>query len=355
MLGGGTAERSMLLSKNFRKNKFRAVNLVTDYGHKGKADSNTVVLPIIFKRFYLPFCNFYRLILFIKKFDYIHLMGHWSILNVFVYLVAVYYKIPYIVCPAGALPVSGRNKFLKTIFNFFIGKKIILNANLKVAISTSEYDAYSSYGVDERDIVLIPNGVDLASTYDPCENHTIFDKLPEDYILFMGRLDQIKGPDLLLEAFIKINSKIPNFNLLYAGTDFGMRRELENRVYKFGLQDRVKFLGYVHGNCKTVLYRAAKLMVIPSRSEAMSIVALEAGLHSLPVLITKTCGFNELSKINALLECDPNIDSIANNLELLLLNIDNLKPIGSLFNNLITKNYGWESIVKKYIREINGI
>ena len=65
------------------------------------------------------------------------------------------------------------------------------------------------------------------------KSHQNYSKLniPSKYILFVGRLSIIKGPDILLEAFIK--SKIKNeYNLIFAGPDDNMRGKMEKYIKK---------------------------------------------------------------------------------------------------------------------------
>ena len=94
--------------------------------------------------------------------------------------------------------------------------------------------------------------------------------------MFVGRLDPIKGPDLLLEAFSNLNNRFSKFHLLFAGVGNVMQRALENRAGDLGIKDRVHFLGFLSGIKKSWALHSAKLLVIPSRREAMSIVVLEA-------------------------------------------------------------------------------
>ena len=77
-----------------------------------------------------------------------------------------------------------------------------------------------------------------------------------------------------------------------------MLKDLKKYVKTSDLEGKVHFIGFLDNIDKYHAYHAADLLVVPSRSEVISMVALEAGLASTPVLITDKCGFNELSKIN---------------------------------------------------------
>ena len=123
-------------------------------------------------------------------------------------------------------------------------------------------------------------------------------KKNKPYILFVGRLHFIKGPDLLLKAFYMIADQIPRYNLIFAGNDDGMEKELKKDAINSRFSNRIHFVGYISGEEKDNLYKNADLLVIPSRSEAMSLVVLEAALYGLESIFTDQCGLNELSKRN---------------------------------------------------------
>ena len=94
----------------------------------------------------------------------------------------------------------------------------------------------------------------------------------------MGRLNPIKGPDLLLEAFGQVADRFREWRLLLAGRDEGLEGDLRVRAQSLGLTDRVHFVGHLDPSESTGAYRAASLLVVPSRHEAMSLVALEGAV-----------------------------------------------------------------------------
>src|SRR5260370_40187832 len=87
-------------------------------------------------------------------------MGHWTIINALVYWIARLLNKPYVVCPAGALPVYRRSKLIKRIYNWIVGKKIILNARGHIAITPDEIRHFAEYGVSNTMITVISNGID---------------------------------------------------------------------------------------------------------------------------------------------------------------------------------------------------
>ena len=171
----------------------------------------------------------------------------------------------------------------------------------------------------------------------------------------MGRLNKIKGPDLLLNAFVKIAEKFPQFLLIFAGPDEGEASELLKISKHFGYESRVLLIGPIHGAMKLSAYRGATLLAIPSRSEAMSIVVLESGAAGTPVLITDECGFDVLNNIGCGSVVSANIDAIALALDRLLMNPSELLESGKNLQIYIRKNYSWDNSAQVYLDVISKI
>ena len=109
----------------------------------------------------------------------------------------------------------------------------------------------------------------------------------------VARLEDFKGQDVLLKAWVDIVAAHPKAQLWIAGTG-SLETSLKNMVVTLGLQDNVKFLGFVPQAEVHALMEAADLFVLPSREEPFGIVLLEAMAHSLPVVASKVGGIPEV-------------------------------------------------------------
>jgi glycosyltransferase involved in cell wall biosynthesis len=165
-------------------------------------------------------------------------------------------------------------------------------------------------------------------------------------VLFMGRLNAIKGPDLLLEAVATVAPSCPGHALVFAGPDGGMRGLLERRARAAGIDHQVKFVGWVAGSDKVAAYRAAELVVIPSRQEAMSLVVLEAGACARAVLMTDRCGFDEAVEAGAALAVPPEVGPLTTALRDALNG--SAAPLGPRLQALVLRNYTWDAAVGRY-------
>lgn len=95
-------------------------------------------------------------------------------------------------------------------------------------------------------------------------------------------------------------------------------------------------------------YHFSSALIIPSRKEAMSIVALEAGITGTPVLLTDQCGFNEVESCGGGLVVSPSVSGIEEGLKALIENEMSLGEMGSKLKVLTESHYTWSSFVKLY-------
>ena len=355
--GGGTAERTFQMSRFLaQQDGVRCTVLALDIEldstrAQAHAPATVIALPCLWKRFYVPRSGWRTIKKLVGEADVIHMMGHWSVLNLLVYLAARSANKPYVVCPAGALPIFGRSARLKRFYNAIAGRAIIRNAAAWIAVTAGEFPHFETYGISTSRVVVIPNGVTeedfpLADKQEFLNRHDLPD-VP--VVLFMGRLNPIKGPDLLLQAFIQIRHRFTDFHLVFAGPDGGMLSELQQAAEQAGISEYVHFLGYVSGNDKSAAYRYAKLLVVPSRQEAMSIVALEAGICGTPVLLTDQCGFSDIRLVDARLEVPATVDGVAQGLSSLLADATVLEHLASAWKDFVGRHYAWRNIVSEYI------
>ncbi len=188
---------------------------------------------------------------------------------------------------------------------------------------------------------LIPNGSDPISK-------KVINLKEKDYILYLGRFDLYqKGLDLLLDAYSKVKDKIP-YDLMIAGIGTEtQKREIKNRIKRHNLQKRVILKGKVKGTSKYKLLSQSKFVILPSRHENHSLVALEAISVGKPLVTFNIQGFEWLSSINAVkakafseVDLGKKIKSLALNQKLILKISEN--------NIKLSKNFSWERTAEKY-------
>lgn len=354
--GGGTAERTFQMSRFLVKAGADCAILVTDLGLtserlKELQGVEVLAYPCLSRRFYIPRGSYKKIWSLVERTDIVHLMNHWSFLNALVFLMARVLHKPYVVCPAGALPIYGRSEVLKWLYNLIIGKKIIRHADGRIAIAPVEIAQFRAYGIPPEKITIIPNGVDAENflSKDTGAFRKKFGLGDAPFILFMGRLNAIKGPDLLLQAFRNIGDTVRNHHLVYAGPDDGILSQLKEMASASNISHRVHFTGYLGGVDKSQAYYAADLLVVPSRQEAMSIVVLEAGVTGTPVLITDQCGFDDVLNIGGGLVVPATAEGLQAGLNEILRGPEELKAMGERLKHYVRTHFTWDIIARKYL------
>jgi len=348
ILGGGGAERACSLTKELsRLGHF--ITLLTVLSDKDALEElrfhgvNVVVIRCINNRFMIPFFSISRIRSLILSHDIIHINGHWTIINALLFIFCLLDNKPYVVSPVGSLKLFGRSLSLKKFYNLIVGNALMKNASAHIAVTDFETSDFSYYGINFSRVHVIPNGVSadqyVGANIEGFRSKFKLESFP--IILFVGRLNVIKGPDILLEAFNDVAKDFPSYKLVLAGPDEGLSGKLNKNIQKFGLVDRVYLTGYLGRADKINAYCAATLLVIPSRHEAMSIVALEAGASGLPVLLTSECGFDVIESIGGGLVVKADSKSIANGLIKMLSSPDKLFQMGLNLQNFVKKNYSW--------------
>ena len=108
-------------------------------------------------------------------------------------------------------------------------------------------------------------------------------------ILFSGRLVAVKGIDTLIDAFIEIAAKRPDWDLLIVGGG-QLEQQLRGRVPE-ALADRVVWTGFVNDrNELSTLYTCADVFVLPSRFEPWAVVVCEAAAAGLAMITSNMVG-----------------------------------------------------------------
>jgi len=348
-------ERTIQMSRHLVRSGVSCTILATDLGWsplraKDFEDVEVIALPCWWKRFYLPKPALGAIRDAVERADVVHLMGHWTILNAIVYFYLKHFNKPYVVCSAGALPIFGRSKVLKRLYNIVVGRRIVRRATRCIAITPGELTHFEQYGVNADRVVVISNGIDERD-FVVQNDGNIRDRIGvgiDPFILFMGRLSPIKGPDLLLRAFAELGPEFGRHHLIFAGPDDGMLSQLRALARVLAVESRVHFVGYLGGKDKSRAYQEACLVAVPSRHEAMSIVVLESGSVGTPVLVTDQCGFEEVGLAEGGWVVPATVEGLRNGLAAILQDRDTLAEKGRMLQRMVHERFQWKTLVNQY-------
>lgn len=184
----------------------------------------------------------------------------------------------------------------RTVLKNLIQEKNMLDFCDKiVAISNHSYqDLIKIHKADKNKILLINNALKDTYLRKEAMKPVIKAKLriePNDIVLvFAGRLDPVKGVDILLGAFKLIVEKYPNARLFIAGEgDFNSWLSVSSPYWT-----RISFTGFLSKKSLRELYHIADIGIVPSRHEEFGYVAIEMISFGLPVVVNDTTGLSEI-------------------------------------------------------------
>jgi glycosyltransferase involved in cell wall biosynthesis len=140
-------------------------------------------------------------------------------------------------------------------------------------------EAVTSYGTSSPPA----NGEELKIKFLNANAHLLGKRL----VLFLSRIQEKKGCDLLIDAFAQVANKDKNLHLVMAGPDqAGWVATLQAQAAKLGIADRITWPGMLQGDMKWGAFYAAEVFCLPSHQENFGIVVAEALACGKPVLIS---------------------------------------------------------------------
>ena len=150
--------------------------------------------------------------------------------------------------------------------------------DIYIALTPYEAEKISYLGFDRDRVVVIPNGVEE----DKCN---INNAVRNEYqILYLGRISRSKNLKLLIKSMEYVNKEVKDPELVLAGPDEGMIKDLT--VYAKEKNLKIRYLGVVSEDEKHKLYLQSYVHALPSLYEPFGITLLEAARHGLPSIIT---------------------------------------------------------------------
>ena len=240
-------------------------------------------------------------------FDIIHMHSYRTLQNIAVHHYAEKYGIPYILDTHGSLPrIQGKRDLkclLRWLFDVTFGYNILKGASRVIAQNELAISEYKEAGISPERIVMLPLAFDTEefSQVPPSNQFRKKYGIKEKHIImFLGRINWIKGLDFLVESFYELTRLRDNVILAIVGPDDGYKATLEKEIDKLGLSDKVLFTGFLGGEEKLSALVDADIVIQPSRYEQAAWAPIEAVLCGTPIIVTKHTGSAEdVSRIDA--------------------------------------------------------
>ena len=312
--------------------------------------------------------------------DVVHSVSLWGYPTVHVNRLARRREIPYLVAPHGQLDswALANSAWKKRVAMALCTRRNLAGAACLHALNANEARSIRALGL-RNPICVIPNGVDVP---DPMGRKVATpDGLPEvaaleqlkaggrKILLYLGRIHPKKGLRNLIQAWTQIQSREvrsergaqpDKWTLVVAGWDEGGHEaELQRLASRLRLRwlavadcgsgsvanADIVFVGPQFGAAKTAWFGGCDGFVLPSYSEGLPLVVLEAWSHGKPVVMTPECNLEEGFAVGAAVRVDTEVDSVADGLSLLFSRSEDERvACGEKGRLLVERCFRWPKI-----------
>jgi glycosyltransferase involved in cell wall biosynthesis len=219
----------------------------------------------------------------------LHGNGIWRLTNLFPLFVQKNSPAKIVWSPHGALSAWSMQykQTIKQPFWYLLQKRALERSHCFHVTAVQEYQNVRRVGL-RTPVAIIPSGVELPPLNDAHAR--------KKRVVFLSRIDPVKGIDMLLPAWKAVANEFPEWELVIAGPLTGDYADsMQSLAHKINAP-RVTFAGEVLGQAKHRLLSSASLFVLPSYSENFGIAVAEAFAHGLPVITTTRTPWNEIDK-----------------------------------------------------------
>ncbi|MDD4606711.1 MAG: glycosyltransferase family 4 protein [Patescibacteria group bacterium] len=202
----------------------------------------------------------------------------------------------------------------------------------------------------KQDSVYIPNGVNIQTEKLADEKQTEilkeFNLTSQKYIVMISRLVRHKGAHYLIQAWQQLKDRKDMKLVIVGGSAF--TDDYVQEIQNLASQEKdIILTGNQTGDKLETLFRNAYLFILPSESEGLPIVILEAMNYEVPVLASDIPENLELVDIGGFSFKCSQVDDLKNKLERLLEQPEIIKVKAKTAKELINKNYNWQNIVQQ--------
>lgn len=361
--GGGSCDLLYKLVKAQYKAGLKPTVYCGDYKFEGSLATSAQGVPFVVNRSWLSSSGFSLMFGLnqalqknIGSIDIVHMHAFRTFQNIVLYRFCRKYDIPYVIDAHGAVPYAKNKRWLKKLYDLFIGRKMLRDASFVIAeteVGVAEYLECEPL-IQRKKITILspPFDVDEFRTAPIFGNFRrsigVADSVP--IISFLGRLHYIKGNDFLIRGFKELLKKEPSAILVFLGGDDGHEKELRGLVQSLGLSRNVIFFGFISGQKKNEALVDSSVVAQMSREEAGAWAPFEAVLCGTPIVVTAHTGAgSDVKKINAgeTVELD-DVEGLGEKLFQMLKNYELMKARTLQAKSYIEDNLSFDGRIHEY-------
>lgn len=212
----------------------------------------------------------------------------------------------------------------------------------RVVVLSEEWRDYFAENVcDSEKIVVVHNGVKVPA--EPCSPWSQQD------ILFLGRLDANKSPDVLLFASRRVLERFPGTKVVFGGD--GEVEKNKALAEELGIANRCEFHGWVSGAEREGLFARAAVYCLPSKNEGLPMSVLEAMARGIPTVATPVGGVPQVIEdgVSGFLVDVDDVDALSDRLNILLDKPGLRENVGAASRNTVTRLFNVGGSIKQLL------
>ena len=272
----------------------------------------------------------------------LHSHGLWLWTNIDAHLTAARMHVPHVLSPRGMLEPYAlqRRPTLKRLLWKLLQGGAAQAARCIHVTADSERASVRSMGLTNP-IAVVPNGVAIPTLH-------AREPRPQRRLLFLGRVEQIKGVDLLLRAWTKLAPDFPDWTLDLVGPAQSRFADEMRHLTQQLRTPRVHFRGAAFDDARDRHLASADLFVLPTRSENFGMAVAEALAAGLPVVCTRGAPWHGLEQHR----CGFWVETAEAPIEAALrramsLDLASLAAMGQRGRQWMRDEFSWESQARK--------
>jgi glycosyltransferase involved in cell wall biosynthesis len=219
----------------------------------------------------------------------------------------------------------------KRSLHFHLTRRVLKHAARIFAVSNfTKNEITKLFGIDPARIEVVYNAIDrrfLSGHATDADRQFLAERyqVTHPFLLYAGRISPHKNLVRIIEAFSALKAELlkqdlyPDLKLMIIGDELSKHPDLRRTVVRGGVQNDVRFLGFVPIEVLRIFYDIAKVFVFPSLYEGFGLPPLEAMAHGTPVLTSNTSSIPEVVGNAAVLVNPENVFEMMRALQRVLL------------------------------------
>jgi len=233
-----------------------------------------------------------------------------------------------------------KNRLGKSAWWYLLQRPALTQVDCFHATAVNEYEDLRAAGID-KPVCVIPNGIDIPPILRIA-------KPDRRKLLFLGRINHVKGVGLLLPIWRRLQETFPDWDLTIAGPlGSSYANQIMADARNLGCE-RITFPGQLLGDAKARAYAEADLFVLPTYSENFGLVIAEALSHGVPVVTTRGAPWPGLHEHRCGWWTEIEEASIYAGLsEAMSKDRRDLSEMGQRGRDWMARDYSWPQIVEK--------